>query len=374
MATKNFTPPSQTSPVSPGFFRRGDMDKIERLIRANGLYKPTSDEWYNKFSRFQMLNPWRRLNMTKEYLFFTKPDLRIYHVSDDSYFISEQDGKDGKAPAAQMNTALHYDNTSHVPFFQEMNIHYKYILQQLQYSITPGQPFMNLLSNAKRSNLELADISASGDIDSPVNLFNTKISYRGTSYSSDDGYDFTIDFEDSKYLELYRFFKAYDMYENKKHQGLIAVPDKYVLNKILHDQFSIYKFIVDEDFETLIYWAKLTGCYIKSVPRTAFSDLPESGGLTYTVSFRCTFIEDMTPEILSDFNRVSSLIGNGSLSYLYDRELCASNPDWCDRPYVEFENINATVNNPSDNTNYRPKLKWLIKSQTKNAKKLSIFN
>lgn len=360
--------------AAKGFFI-GNDDKLERLVRSSGFYNPTNKEWYNKFSRFQVLNPWRRLAYTKEYLFFTKPDLIIYakHPGPNGdMYINEKNRE------KQNGIELHYENTYRVPFFRELDLHYKDVLQQLQYSCDLKLPFMNLLSNAKRSNLELADIQASADVDSPANIFGTKISYRGTSYTSDDGYDFTVDFEDSKYLEIYRFLKAYDLYENRKHLGLISIPQLYVDNKILHDQFSIYKFILDEDFSTILYWAKLTGCYIKSVPRASFSDLSETGGITYTVSFRCSFIEDMTPEILADFNLVSDLARNSGDIYspLYDPTIDSSNPDWCDYPYIIYEDLDTqTTNLPNNNNSNKhvlPKLVWNIRTPENN--KLTTFS
>lgn len=310
-----------------------EIKALERTIRANGYYKPSQSELFRKFQRVANLDPSRRLNYTKEYLFFTKPDLQIY----------------------KGDSGILQDKLRNVPLFAYAHKYYPHILKQLQYSSDSGQlPFMNFLSNMKRSNLELPSISTSSDIETATNIHGTKTTYRGTSYSADDGYEFNLEFEDTKYLELYMLFKIYDEYENRKHYGIIDVPQDYVINKILHDQFSVYKFILDEDFQTIVYWAKLTGVYPKSVPRETFSDLPDTGGLTYNISFKATFVEDMKPELLEDFNAVASLVNpRGSTISLWDGDIAMTNPEWCSTPIVIFNS-----DNDSSPLITRPKLKW----------------
>ena len=101
------------------------------------------------------------------------------------------------------------------------------------------------------------------------------------------------------------FFKAYEEYETLKHHGVIAPSKYYTVNKILHDQFAIYKFIVDEDMETIIYYGKMYGVVPKSLPRDVFSNPNFDNGISYSVDFRAAFYEDMRPDIIADFNNLS---------------------------------------------------------------------
>ena len=73
---------------------------------------------------------------------------------------------------------------------------------------------------------------------------------------------------------------------------------------------GVYKFIVAEDMETIIYYAYLWGLFPTSCPREAFSDPNFSDGLTFSVNFEAAFIEDMNPTILYQFNK---LMLNGAL-------------------------------------------------------------
>ena len=92
---------------------------------------------------------------------------------------------------------------------------------------------------------------------------------------------------------------------------------KYIENKIIHDQFAIYKFIVDEDMETILYWGKYYGVMPRSLPRDVFSNPNFETGLSYSINFRAAFFEDMKPEILEDFNYLSQEYYN-SLPYEID--------------------------------------------------------
>lgn len=315
--------------------------EFQNLIKANGLRKRTNTEIYNKFQVLPSLDPYRRLNSSKEYCFFTKPDLQIFT---------------GRGTNILQNHLLNR------PLFQYAQRYYNDVLRQLQYSADSTRyPFMNIFSNFKISNLDLPSIQASNDIETSANIHGTKLTYRNTSYTADDGFEFNIDFEDSKYLELYMLLKLYDEYENLKQNGNIKVKSYYVENRIIHDQFSIYKFLVDENNMDIFYWAKFTGVYIKNVPRDAFSDIQDSGGITYSVNFKSQFVEDMKPELLIDFNVVSGNMRinssgttsgpNSSLEEykLYNEKMQTMEPEWASSPYVEF---------PTSSNNPRPKLKW----------------
>jgi hypothetical protein len=58
--------------------------------------------------------------------------------------------------------------------------------------------------------------------------------------------------------------------------------------------------------ETIVYYAKFYGVMPKSLPRDTFSSANFDNGLSYNIDFRAAFFEDMRPEIISDFNNLSS--------------------------------------------------------------------
>lgn len=294
---------------------------VKSLIMANAIYDKFDMKWFNKFSRFGVIDPFNALTTTKEYVFITKPDLCILNVSN-SYEIN-----DAIAGSA---------------FFQDAVNRYLPVCKQLQSSSDPSNgPFMNILSNSLTSSLDLPGISAD-TIETSANIMGTRISYRGTSHKSDEDFDFNLEFEDTKYLDVYMLFKMYDMYEKLKWDGAIDFTNpsaerwkNYIINKVLHDQVSMYKIVVGEDGYRIIYWARITGCFPTSIPRDAFSDMSNSDPQKITVGWRGHFVRDMDPLILSEFNKLvaNKVRGKRELA-LYNQRTHSMDGRWSTTPYI----------------------------------------
>ena len=301
--TKNSTSPTQL-----------ELDLID-VVKSSGLYLNADPEYFTKFNRYGYINPYTRVTGVKEYLFFTKPDLHIFNGSSEA-----------------LNSEL-----SNMPIFVDALDTHKTAMKQLQFSAdAKSSPFINLLCNSKRSNLDIPGISTSNDIETSSNMYGSNMTYRGSSYSADEDFEFSIEFEDTQNLDVYMFFKLFDEYERKKLYGVITPPDGYTDNKILHDQFSIFKIITTEDASTILFFAKLYGCYPKGVPREVFSDMPESGEIRFSVPFHGSFIEDSEPNIVGDFNELSSkIVSSGSFLKPYSTSLGGINGDWASAPYID---------------------------------------
>lgn len=334
-----------------------NLSDLNEVLWANSIYNRQDIEWYNKFNRFGALDPYNALSGCREYLFFTKPDLHLV-----------------ESKSTNLNPEL-----INQPYFQELKDRYPSVITQLQksngYSKGDRTPFMAILSNAVKNTLEMPSVSAN-TVDTPSTIYGTSYNYRGWGFSSDEKVEFSLEFEDSKYLEIYNLVKAYEEYERLKHIGLVTPPNidnapvsnnvsfnYYVRNKILHDQFSIYKFIVEDDGETLVYYAKLWGVFFKNVPRDAFSDLKVDGGLTYAVDFEAAFIDDMNPTILSDFNTIVSPYVDRYKNNLpiYNTAKNMIDGRWACIPLISkvLKNKNKTWNGPND-MQYAYKLKWRV--------------
>lgn len=323
---------------------KDDMDNtnslIRRTMRANGIYDK-SDMMYNTvFYRFPRIDPFNYVEGTREYCFFIKPDLNILDNGNLSQSIQN----------------------AQVPYFYNLyNNGYRYTtLQDLCYSNGGGCPFVRILSNRKTSNIDVPDIAVE-ELETAQNMYGTRIFYPKSSMKSDEDIDFTVEFEDTKHLEVYNFFKAYDYYRQLKWLGIISPRQEDILNKILHDHMGLYKFVLDDDGETILFWCKWTGIYPKIISRSAFSEIPEKGPLKITVGFKQSgFFEDMVPNIISDFN---SLVANwvgarqalGTYEYdLWDDEIQAISGEFVDYPYISIEY--PTTENGLKFAEYR--LKW----------------
>lgn len=244
---------------------------------------------HNKTFRFGLNDPYGAISSAREYLFFTKPDLHILTMNDNGTLENEN-----------LNPSL-----ADIPFWVELwNTRKDTTIKSLQLSASIDDPFNHLLQNQVISNLDVPGLS-SDMIDTPTNMYGVGYSYRGSSEASDDNPEFSLEFRDTRFLDTYMYFKTYEEYETLKHHGIISPSKYYTVNKILHDQFSIYKFIVDEDMETILYYGKMYGVTPKSLPRDVFSNPNFDNGLTYSVDFKAAFYEDMKPDIIADFNNLS---------------------------------------------------------------------
>lgn len=323
-----------------------NAESLTKILQSNGIFSKNSiaDNQYNKFNRFGYVDPYNSRSANKELLFFTKPDLNIF--GDDNIL----DNVNASASAESLNPKLKKAST----LFCDAATRYYPVLKQLQYHADKSTPFMCLLSNRVSSPLELPGIS-SEQSESAANAYGTVISYRGHSIKSDQACTFSLSFNDSAYLEVYMLAKLYDEYHRLIKLGRIQPKTNYIINKILDDQFSIYKFDIAEDGETIIYWAKVTGVYITDVPRSDFSEIPQDG-IKFSLSFYGQFVEDMDPIILSDFNRVSFMMNNGNRVDTYNPSIGIVNNGWVARPCVEKATSNRRSGDKLGETIY--KLKW----------------
>lgn len=272
--------------------------KVERAIdnitedvkKSFGIMNRSNIDLFSKRYRFGICNPYESVSETKEYLFFTKPDLNIYNRDDSSGDIT------GGLVAGLAD----------LPFWKEMTARYNNVVECLQssYGNNKADRFNHLLENSCRGELSVPSLDAE-TIDTPNNIYGVGFSYRGSSEAGNDGFEFDLEFTDTEYLPVYHFFKAYEEYETLKHHGVVEPWLGYIVNKVIHDQFSIYKFLVGDDGETIIYYCKYCGVMPKSLPRDVFSASSFDSGLSYSISFKSAFFEDMDPLILNDFNALN---------------------------------------------------------------------
>lgn len=281
------------NPGYPGHWKKPSIIKdgsyFKAIKNAYGLYDRDDINLFNKVYRYGLFHPDTAVPSLKEVLFFTKPDLSIMQRKDDA--------------ASRTSRSSLNDELSYRLFWTEMKDNRFDIIRMLQGSLDEDNPWNYLLMNSCVSNLEIPGL-ASDAIETAANMYGVNLSYRASSEASDDNFDFSLEFKDTKWLETYHFFKAYEEYETLKHHGIVSPWLQYVINKIIHDQFSIYKFLLDDDMETIIYYAKFYGVYPKSLPRDTFSSGDFDGGIKYSIDFKAAFFEDMKPEILYDFNQV----------------------------------------------------------------------
>lgn len=305
-------------------------------VKRNGLYQASTinSNMYTKYSKFGYNDPYNRMPNTKEVLFFTKPDLHIMTGTND----------------------ILQSELTNIEFFNNLKTYYPEVIDSLQVSHCSGT--IALLHNRVKDTLDLPDLN-SVDIDIATNMHGNNYDYRGSSESSDDGYTFSLEFEDNRHLDVYMLFKAYDEYERLKRLGRVSPDQKYTENKVLHDQIAIYKFTLLDDMMTIAHYAKLWGCYPTSVPRSVFGNGDfGSAGLSLSVQWKSAFVEDMNPLILYEFNQLMKehidAVDGGSKKLLstYDSNSNRINRTWANGCFVQMESPTTT------STTQVPRLRW----------------
>jgi hypothetical protein len=268
----------QESEVTDGY--------IDNLKRQANIFTPSEVSYgiFNQRFRYGVYNPYSNLTNCREILFFTKPDLNI------------------------TENQILFNNV----FWNELKSKFPQILRDLQSSNSEDKnPFINLLGNMVQSTIDVPSTTADM-IETPANQYGVSYKYRGSSEAGDDNFTFSLEFKDTKYLPVYRFFKAYDLYEIAKHHGIITPNRHYITNKILHDQYAIYKFIIDEDMETILFYAKYYGVKSTNLPRDVFNNTTFDSGISFSIDFEAAFVEDNNPQILADFNKLAYNYWNGN--------------------------------------------------------------
>lgn len=331
------------------------------LRTRSELYNKSENPYFRKTFRYGTIDPYGAISTGREFLFFTRPNLRIHQNL-------RGIGSIYNNPTGEYSKLL-YSPLRNIPFWMElMNTSENTIIWSLESDYQTkkeksnnvvNDPFNHLLQNRVISNLDVSSLDAE-TIDTPTNMYGVGFKYRGSSEGSDDNPTFSLEFKDDRWLNTYKFFKAYEEYETLKHHGVIAPYTDFIVNKVIHDQFSIYKFIVDEDMETIIYYGKMYGVMPTSLPRDTFSSPTFDNGISYNINFQAAFYEDMKPDILADFNALSRPLYS---TLPYDISYGAGYVDT--RPavaaYVEMEEVG--IGNGKKHSTIKYKLKWRTDSK-----------
>ena len=296
-----------------------DWDFFRKELNSNHIYEESQIDRFNKFSRFGFFDPYNTNSVTREYLFFTKMDLHLF---------------------ANDNISLNPE-LMNIPFFNNCFNSYKNTMYQLQWSArheTNNSPFCNLLTNSVSSSLDLQDISID-KLETAANIKGTKLEYPLPTVTPSNLQEFNLEFNDTKFLDVYMFFRIWYEYELLKINGQVTPPDVfYIHNKILHDQMSLYRIVVGEDMETIIHWSKFWGVYPTVIPRSVMNDV--EGPIKFSASFSSQFVEDMDPTILADFNLiVQDLVAGKEDIPIYDTSISMVNGEWCYMPYIKADRL-----------------------------------
>lgn len=295
---------------------------------------------FNKFARYGLLDPYNAIHGVREYLFFTKPDLHIFDTKSTFKLYEPLSKSDffshalASNPESLLSLQQTFNTTNRSAYPNQFN---------------PASLYMPILTNQVASSLELPDIVAT-ETGNNTNLYQITTTYRDSSEISDNQFEFTLEFLDTKYLDVYMLFKAYDEFCREEFRRQIR-PTKYsyIEDMVNSKQFSIFKIVVD-DLDNILYYGKVIGVYPLNVPRSSLSNI-ESGPLRLNISFKGQFVQDSRPIFLKEINNLTAVslnikpatldlaMGNDDtrsklLLSQYDMENSVPNTEWGMYPYI----------------------------------------
>ena len=322
----------------------GSTDTIKE---SSGLFDSDTinSNRFSRFARVPILDPYNTSLASREFLFFTKPDLHIYKNSN----FKTSDGLYDPLKNSDFFLDAVYRNPKSLILLQQT----LGLTTDYEYNSIVNNKFNSLLTNMVNSQLEFPDITAS-ETQNNTNLFNITTTYRDGSEVSDTNYEFSLEFRDTKYLDVYMWFKAYDEYCREEYkQTIIPAKATYIDDMINYKEFSIFKIIVDDTFN-IIYYGKATGVYPTNVPRSSL--LANDQDIRFTVNFKAQFVQDMRPYILDEINnltakscnknysKIKSAIDNvetrsNVLIPMYDATNNVANTEWGAFPFIIKDDV-----------------------------------
>lgn len=338
-----------------------DNIEIRSIYRANKLYTSKDiSERFEKFFRFGYIDRENITTGSKEYLFFTKPHLYLF--SSNATFENPYPGK------VSIND-LHPSIIKHSSTLCSLYHESPYLFYQLsRVSSKFGyntHNFIPILTNTVASSLDLPTIDAEYSELNKTTMGATRF-IRSHSIMSNNTFDFTIEFNDNKFLEVYKLAKIYDEYMNLKSSGLLDIVvdignpggsnnqsgtyGDMLTNLIANidtDSFSIYRIIVSDNGEDILHWSKLWGVTFSNVPRDSISNIGDDGKISIPLGFKADHVSDLDPLIIADFNSVSGIYANDTnfpkTSKIWDSRINDINATPVGTPYITGYDENGNL-------------------------------
>ena len=312
----------------------------EKAMNLNNLFtrEQIDTNRFTRFARYGIIDPYFSNMYSREYLFFTKPDLNIFN-------------KDGSLNTALVNnnyfTGAVYTNRRSLECLQDT-----YILN----SKNKPRTWNFLLSNQVSSNLDMPSMTAEMSQHNQ-NLYGISQSFRDSSRSSEYSFDFNLEFTDTVNHDVYHFFKGFNEYCNLEYERDLLPHEKYLSYPNRYKEFSIYKIVVN-DYNKIIYYGKHIGVTIRGLPTDAMN---EHEGITkFSIPMHSFHVVDFNPYILTEINILSERAAGKfyrdpaqlekQCLPLYDKEYNTANKEWASVPFIQAVEV--------DTNKYEYYLKW----------------
>lgn len=139
-------------------------------------------------------------------------------------------------------------------------------------------------------------------------LQGNKLTYAAGSDEFGIAGEITLNFRDLYGSPIMHYYTLALMYMHGVTKGIINPEERFIIERIIDYTSSIYVFMLGLDGESILRYAKFTGCFPKSVPygNILHNRNPDIESLAdVQITYQYNFFEPMNPEIFIDFNNIS---------------------------------------------------------------------
>lgn len=297
----------------------GVLSNMDELREHYNFDIQTYSALFNKltssYNRFKLANPNDVLTRGFPHVFFTRPDCNFFDSSNKTKL---------------RNRAASDPNVSYA------HAHKPELLNML--SQVSDTDWNWLLSN-KATSFQTSDESIGNDTYGTTYHKNS-IAYGKSNRESKAAGSFSIDFADTKDLDILHLTKLWTDYIDKVYHGVWKPKRKYIWGKILDYACSCYYIITAEDGETIIFWSKYYGVFPVNIPSSSYSW--NAGSPIFqqnlNITFQYSFKEDFNPAAMVEFNLNSRIQDLNRIKYAatYNPNLGTTGYTWVGKPFIEL--------------------------------------
>lgn len=142
-------------------------------------------------------------------------------------------------------------------------------------------------------------------------------------------YDLSLEFQDIQGGYVLAMLLCWIRYMALVRRNVMVAYQDDILAQRLNYTCSIYRFILDPSRNTIVNWAKATGCFPKSLPIGSMFDINDRehfvhAAQSFTVPFQVNTMEYMDPIILQEFNVLMARWGGNPMTLASNGQLVPS--------------------------------------------------
>jgi hypothetical protein len=295
-----------------------DLEESINLIKNEFNINIDRETLFVNFNRYRVPVPDHELNMTRSYIFFTRPDLNLTYIQP-----NQNELKTARVPRMY-------------PLFGNILKSHSVLCKYLMGSEAGvNHQFLPILTHAC-TGIEIGD-EVLETTEVGETFTGLKYTYGRSLIKSKTAGTVNCTFRDDDMLSIYKIMKVWCEYISAVYRGEMLPKVQYRDWHVLDYAISIYYFLCKaNDTSEILFWTKYTGCYPTSIPSSNFADSQGSPVKmpTYSIAFNYARKDDYNPLHIAEFN---SLCSDTSYQYIpnYNPDTMHINKSFVGPPFVD---------------------------------------